>query len=149
MRKYDVPLDRHYEKTHHLWALQDAATGRVRVGIDAIGLESLGELAFVSLHDTDTRVSRGDAIGSLEAAKMTTSIAAPISGTIAARNNAVLRDPMLVNSDPYGDGWLLEIEPSRWDTEAALLVSGDAIAGWVAAETERLQAEPPLDSPLE
>jgi glycine cleavage system H protein len=86
-------------------------------------------------------VQRGEPLGSLEAAKMTTTIAAPVSGRIVARNAAVLADPLAVNRDPYAGGWLVEIEPSRWSQEAALLVSGEAIAPWAAAEARRLAAE--------
>ena len=138
---HHIPADRHYDGTHHLWAQHDETTGRVRIGVDAIGLDSLGELAYVSLQEEGRDVARGEPIGSLEAAKMTTSIASPVSGTIVARNDAALADPLEVNRDPYGFGWLVEIEPTQWPHDAAQLVSGDAIAPWAAAEIERLRAE--------
>ena len=84
----DVPPDRHYDEARHLWAQHDASTGNVRVGIDAIALESLGDLAYVALHEVGTAVTRGDTVGSLEAAKMTTTVVAPVSGTVIARNDA-------------------------------------------------------------
>ncbi len=133
-----VPRDRRYDADQHLWARHDAGTGRVRVGVDALGLESLGELAYVALHDLGTTVRRGEPIGSLEAAKMTSTIVAPVSGELVARNDAVLRDPLRVNGDPYGDGWLVEIAATRWEEEAAELLADDAIEPWVAAEVERL-----------
>jgi len=144
-RAFDVPGDRYYDKAQHLWALPDPASGRVRLGIDAIGLESLGELAYVSVPEVGTAVVRGAPLGTLEAAKMTTHIHAPVSGAIVARNDAALADPMLVNREPYGNGWLVEIEPSGWDVESAELVSGDAIPAWAAAEIERLGEESAVD----
>ena len=138
---YDLPTDRHYDRQSHLWACRDAETGRVRVGIDAIGLDALGELAYVALRDIGAAVERGAALGTLEAAKMTTSIAAPVAGEIVARNDAVLADPLTVNRDPYGAGWLVEIEPADWAADASALVGGDAIAGWAATERERLESE--------
>ena len=78
-RAFDVPHDRHYDRAHHLWARRDDGTGRVRIGVDAIGLESLGELAYVELREEGRVVTRGEPVGSLEAAKMTTTIAAPVS----------------------------------------------------------------------
>ena len=72
---------------------------------------------------------------------MTTTIASPVSGTIVARNRAVLADPLAVNRDPYGGGWLLEVEPSRWQEDAAELLCGEAIGPWAAAEIARLRAE--------
>ena len=133
-----VPRDRCYDAAQHLWARRDAESGRVRVGLDALGLESLGELAYVALHELGATVVRGEPIGSLEAAKMTSTIVAPVSGELVARNDAVLRDPLRVNGDPYGDGWLVEIEATRWEAEAALLIADDAIEPWVTAELERL-----------
>jgi glycine cleavage system H protein len=139
-RATNVPEDRHYDAANHLWASRDERTGRVRIGIDAIGLESLGELAYVALHAVGLRVARGEAVGSLEAAKTTTTIRSPLSGTIRARNAAVLQDPLAVNEDPYGRGWLFELEPVRWRQEASQLVSGAAIGPWAAAEVAKLRA---------
>lgn len=141
-RTYEVPRDRHYDGAHHLWVRKNDSGSRVRLGIDSLGLESLGELAYVSLREVGTSFARGEPVGSLEAAKMTGAIAAPIGGTIVLRNDDVLTDPMLVNEDPYERGWLIEIEPARWEAESAELISGGAIDPWVAAETERLRAEP-------
>ena len=138
---FDVPQDRHYDGVHHLWAQWDEASQRVRVGIDSMGLQSLGELAYVSLHEVGATVLRGEPIGTLEAAKMTTSIAAPVSGVVTKRNEAVLTDPLRVNTDPYGGGWLVEIDPTDWEQEASELVSGAGIPGWVATEAERFRSE--------
>ena len=140
-RGLHVPHDRCYDGAHHVWAQHDPQTGRVRVGIDAIGLESLGELAYVALQDVGCTIARGDTIGSLEAAKMTTTILAPAGGTIVARNPAVLADPTAVNRDPYGGGWLLELQPSDWPQDAAQLIGGGAIGAWAGAEIARRHAE--------
>ena len=144
-RPLDVPRDRCYERDRHLWLQRDEGSGRVRVGIDAIGLESLGELVYVTLRDVGTTVVRGESVGSLEAAKMTSAVLAPVGGTLIARNDAVLRDPRLANEDPYARGWLFELEPSAWEEEAAALVSGEAVAAWAAAEIGRLREETSAD----
>jgi len=136
-----VPRDRHYDRTHHLWALRDEGSRHVRIGMDSLGLSSLGDLAYVSLAEAGTRVQRGDPIGTLEAAKMATTIAAPVSGTIVRRNDEVLKDPLRVNAEPYGSGWLVEIDPGDWEREAMDLVSGAGIDEWAAAEAERLRSE--------
>ena len=70
-------------------------------------------------------------------------IAAPVTGTIVARNEEILRDPVLVNRDSYDTGWLIEIEPAMWEADAAELVSGDDLDGWIADEVARLDAEGP------
>lgn len=138
---FDVPLDRYYERVHHLWARMDEE-GCVRVGIDTIGLESLGELAYISLKPTGAAVARGESIGTLEAAKMTTIISAPCTGIVIRCNEEVLRDPLLVNEDPYDRGWLMDIKPSNWEAESAMLVTGGQIEAWVASEVERLGETP-------
>lgn len=140
-RAFDVPRDRHYDGAHHLWAKRDETSGRIRVGIDAIGLEALGELAYVAIEPVGSSIARGASVGTLEAAKMTTNIASPVTGTVVARNDELLANPMRVNDDPYGAGWLLEIEPAMWEADAAEMVSGDAVPAWAEAETRKLAAE--------
>ena len=142
---HQVPEDRHYDAAEHLWALRDAQTGRVRVGIDALGLEALGELSYIAIEQVGGQVLRGQAIGTLEAAKMTRTLTTPVSGTLVERNEEVLRDPLRVNADPYGEGWLAVIEPSSWEADALELLSGDAIAPWAEAERARLEAESAAD----
>ncbi|MFQ5504728.1 MAG: glycine cleavage system protein H [Planctomycetota bacterium] len=144
-RGFEVPEDRHYDGAQHLWALRSETSGRVRIGIDAIGLDSLGELAYVALREPGVRLARGESIGTLEAAKMTSNIVSPVSGTLVSRNEAVLEDPLLVNRAPYEAGWLVEMDPESWLEESERLVSGDAIASWVDAEVARFEREQRTD----
>ena len=137
---YEFPADRHYEASDHLWLRLDSAD-RLVVGIDRLGLEALGELAYVSFQEPGTRLKRGESFGTLEAAKMTTDIVAPVSGTLVECNESALSDPLRVNRDPYGDGWLVAIEPTHWEEESRSLVSGDAITAWVLSAVKRYRAE--------
>jgi len=127
-----------------MWTQLDSA-GKNMVGIDTLGLESLGDLAYISLQAAGMRVKRGESIGVLEAAKMTGDVIAPVSGTLMTRNKKVLRDPTLVNSDPYGEGWLVAIEPDNWEGEADELIHGPALSAWVEAEVERYRSEGWID----
>lgn len=124
-----------------MWVLKTEGVRAAAVGMDALGLASLGDLAFIVLNETGTEVKRGEPLGTLEAAKMTGEIIAPVSGVVAARNGAALGDPSSVNQDPYRAGWLVTLTPTAWDAEAAQLVSGEAIPAWVAAEIERYREE--------
>ncbi len=72
---------------------------------------------------------------------MTGDIIASVSGILIGRNESVLRDPSLVNRDPYDKGWVVSIDPTEWKKEAAALVSGDAIPVWVEAEVERYRKQ--------
>ena len=137
---YPFPDDRHYDRETHLWVQPEPDGASVRVGIDVLGLAALGDLAYVSLCAPGTSVRRGDPIGTLEAAKITGEILAPVSGIVRQRNDAAARDPSLVNGDPYGC-WLVTIEPAAWSAEAAALVAGPPLAAWVSAELARYRAE--------
>ena len=137
---FDTPEDRHYSREHNLW-VQRSEDGRVRVGADTFLLHSLGELAYLALFDPGMAVARGHSVGTLEAAKMTTSIAAPVSGIITAVNEAVLADPQLINRSPYADGWLIELDPTNWEVESPHLVTGDDIAEWAKESENRLAEE--------
>jgi len=134
---YEIPSDRSYDREHHMWAQYDPSSGQVTVGIDRLGLASLGDLAYVTLKAVGMSVKRGESMGTLEAAKMTGDLIAPISGVIVARNDKTVSDPSLVNQSPYVDGWMVVIKPSDWGTESAQLVSGDDLPAWIEAELKR------------
>lgn len=136
-----IPTDRWYDGEQHLWADPDLATSTIIIGMDALGLSALGDLAYITLRPAGTHVRRGEPVGTLEAAKMTGDLAAPISGVLIAGNPDVLRDPTLVNRDPYGAGWLFVLAPDDWATESASLLAGASLPGWIAAETERYRTQ--------
>jgi glycine cleavage system H protein len=130
---YALALDRAYQPDDHLW-VQQLEDGRVRVGLDSLGVETSGTLAQLAFAPTGTAVARGEPFGSLEAAKFVGPLTAPLSGTVAAHNEAALADPGLVERDPYGDGWLVELAPSALDGELELLRSGDDVRPWFEDE---------------
>lgn len=139
-----IPEDRYYLDEHHMWA-QPASDNRVVIGIDTLGLESLGDLAYVSLEKVGVEVKVGDSIGAIEAAKMTGDLISPVSGTIVKTNSDIVADPSIVNNDPYEAGWMVEIETNNWEAENTELISGDAIPNWVAKEMDRYRAEGWID----
>lgn len=141
---FELPLDRSYDALRHIWVQPTFDTGRVVVGIDTVGLEYIGDLAYIQCAPKGAHVRRGEPMGSLEAAKMTDILSAPISGQIIAVNEAVIKNPSLVNRDPYGTGWLAEIRPERWREESVQLVSGSRIAEYSQIETERLHSAKPV-----
>lgn len=142
---YHIPDDRYYDRDHHLWIQKDSTTNRGVVGLDTLGLAALGDLAYISLQAVGMSIKRGESMGMLEAAKMTNDLVAPASGILVDRNEAVLRNPQLVNSDPYGQGWLVTIELTDWENESASLVSGEMLPGWVATEIERYRSQGWID----
>ncbi len=112
------PEDVKYTAEHE-WARANGDT--VRVGITAFAQDALGDIVFVTLPEVGTQVQAGQALGEVESTKSVSDIYAPVSGTVAARNEALDSQPELVNSDPYGDGWMVEIAPSDTDSVAGLL----------------------------
>ena len=142
---YHIPSDRSYDRDHHMWAQYDPSSGQVTVGIDTLGLASLGDLAYVTLQDVGMSVKRGESMGTLEAAKMTGDLIAPVSGVIVARNDEVVSNPALVNESPYAEGWMVVIKPNDWDSESAQLVSGDDLPRWVESEIQRYRNQGWID----
>lgn len=142
---YFIPEDRHYARQTHMWVKYDASTGRALVGIDALGLAALGDLAYVTLPAAGTSVKRGKMLGSLEAAKMTGGLESPISGKVVARNDDAVHNPALVNQDPYSSGWLVSIQPDDWQSESQQLISGLELPAWVESELERYRDQGWID----
>lgn len=142
--QHHLPADRHYHPTNHIWAMgNNRADGApILVGIDAMLLDNLGELAYIDLKPIGTHLKVGDSMGTLEAAKMTAEIFAPVSGRVIKTNALILERPLLVNESPYEAGWMIALEPDSWESESATLISGSAIAPWAEQEARRFEELP-------
>ena len=101
----------------------------LRVGITDYAQEALGDIVFVTLPEVGTQVSAGQPCGEVESTKSVSDVYAPVSGVIVARNPALDAAPELINADPYGEGWLVEIEPSDSSPLADLLDAASYRAG--------------------
>ena len=105
-----IPEDLRYTAEHE-W-VRPVDDGRVRIGITDYAQEALGDVVFVSLPETGSTVSAGQAFGEVESTKSVSEIYAPVAGEVVARNEALQSRPELVNADPYGEGWIVEIAPA-------------------------------------
>ncbi len=132
---FPVDLARAYDPQTHLWVL-DLGGGRLRVGLDALGVETSGTLAAVAFIAGGTELARGEPFGSLEAAKFVGPFVAPVAGRLTAVNEAVLGDPSLVERDPYGAGWLVEFDTTGPIAPGTLVAGPDAVTAWFAATVE-------------
>jgi glycine cleavage system H protein len=103
----------------HEWVTTDGETHKV--GITDFAQDALGDIVYVQLPDVGAEVKAGESLGEIESTKSVSELYAPISGTIVARNEALGDAPDLVNTDPYGEGWLVEIRPSDASSAGALL----------------------------
>jgi glycine cleavage system H protein len=104
----EIPPDLRYTQDHE-WA-KVTQGNIVRVGITDFAQNSLGDIVFVSVHGLDSTVESGDTFGEVESTKSVSDLYAPVSGAVVTRNEALDEQPDLVNSDPYGAGWIAEIE---------------------------------------
>ncbi|MGW4460962.1 glycine cleavage system protein GcvH [Micromonospora sp. NBC_01796] len=104
-----IPEDLRYTAEHE-WVAGDGS-GSVRVGITHFAQDALGDIVYVQLPDEGATVEAGESLGEIESTKSVSEIYAPVSGTVVARNADLGDTPELINSDPYGAGWLLEIAP--------------------------------------
>ena len=121
-----TPENLRYTREHE-W-VDITADGRARFGITDHAQDALGDIVFVTLPAVGAEVSAGEPCGEVESTKSVSDIYAPVTGTVVARNDVVETSPETLNSDPYGEGWLAEVEVSDTATVEALL---DA-AGYLA-----------------
>jgi glycine cleavage system H protein len=133
---FAVALDRAYDPAGHFWVATAEEPGCLRIGLDALGVETSGTLAQLAFLPVGGEVKRGEPFGSLEAAKFVGPLTSPVSGTVTAHNKAVLSDPSLVERDPYGTGWLVEVAPADPAELDSLVQGAEVIPGWFAAEVE-------------
>ena len=106
------PEDLKYTVEHEWVRSPGERDGSVRVGITHFAQDALGDIVYVQLPDVGTDVEAGTAVGELESTKSVSDVYAPVTGTVVARNENLDGTPELVNTDPYGDGWLFEVTPS-------------------------------------
>ncbi|MFB6091282.1 MAG: glycine cleavage system protein GcvH [Halobellus sp.] len=106
---FEVPEDRKYLESHE-YATTDGDTATV--GITDFAQDELGDVVFVELPEAGDEIAQGEEFGVVESIKAVSDLYAPVSGTVTAVNEELFDRPELVNDDPYGDGWMLEVEVS-------------------------------------
>jgi glycine cleavage system H protein len=111
----NIPDDLHYSREHE-WVRLNGGTARV--GITDFAQDSLGDVVFVQLPDVGLDVMSGASVSEIESTKSVSEVYVPVSGVVAAVNDALNEQPELVNQDPYGEGWMFDItmsDPSEVD----------------------------------
>ncbi|MER0105741.1 MULTISPECIES: glycine cleavage system protein GcvH [unclassified Corynebacterium] len=108
----NLPQDFSYSEDHE-WvnAAKDAVEGKtVRIGITSVAADRLGEVVFAELPEVGDTVTAGDSCGEVESTKSVSDLFSPVTGTVKAVNDAVHDDYAVINNDPFGEGWLFEVE---------------------------------------
>ncbi|MBW0012357.1 glycine cleavage system protein GcvH [Mycobacterium sp.] len=126
----DIPADLRYTAEHE-W-VRRSGDDTVRVGITDFAQSALGDVVFVQLPDVGSELTAGESFGEVESTKSVSDLFAPVSGTVVAVNGDLEGGPQLVNSDPYGSGWLLDLrvpDVAELETSLSALLDAEAYRG--------------------
>ena len=126
------PTDRRYSKEHE-WVKADGASARI--GITDYAQEQLGDIVYVDLPSVGATIAQFEKMGEIESVKAVSDLFSPVSGEVIATNDAVVQKPELVNSDPHGDGWLLEVTLAD-ASELDKLLSAEDYDAFIANEAK-------------
>jgi glycine cleavage system H protein len=105
----------------HEWVATDAS-GPAGIGISAVAADALGDIVYVDLPEVGSTVSAGETCGEIESTKSVSDLYSPVTGEVVEINDGVLSDPALINSDPYGAGWLFKVAVTE---EGPLMSAGE------------------------
>lgn len=119
----NTPKELRYAKSHE-WIIMDE-DGMAKVGITDFAQEQMGDLTYVELPDVDDHFEAGDEVAVIESVKAASDIYAPVSGTVTHVNEQLTDAPELINSDPYGDGWIFRIRPDDLAEIDALMTADE------------------------
>jgi glycine cleavage system H protein len=122
-----IPDDLRYSPDH-LWVRVDGDRGVIRAGVTDFAQQSLGDVVDVTPPKPGEKITMGEACGEIESTKSVSDLIAPVTGTVRATNDNLADAPDLVNADPYGQGWLLDVEvdPSELTRQLSNLLSAHA-----------------------
>lgn len=129
-----LPDDLYYQPQDHLWVRVEG--NRVRIGLDQLALKSAQRIRHIGLKPPGRAMAKGKPFGSMESGKYVGPLKAPLAGKVAEINQAVVSNPALVTQDPYGEGWLIIMEPEDAGRDLAELMHGSALQGWLEKSVE-------------
>ena len=145
IKGYNMPDELFYHEEHS-WAKVEGT--KVTVGMTDMFQKEAGDIVFVDLPEEEDEVSQGETCGKIQSRKWIGKLVAPISGEITEINEEMEEDTSLINTDPYGEGWILVIEAEDEDelqAELKNLIHGDAVQGFVEQEIAKAEEEKAKD----
>lgn len=135
INKYLVDLDCYYDPENHFWIKIDGKMATI--GMSPLVQETNGSFVAIAFNQ-NPELGKGGSFGNIEAEKHVGPLISPVSGLISERNEKVIENPRLINTDPYGDGWLLKLHLNNFEMESGHLISGeDDIKNWFNAELKK------------
>jgi glycine cleavage system H protein len=126
----EIPKDLRYTKSHE-W-VRTLPDGSVEIGITDHAQHALGDMVFVEVPEAGRKLAAGDACAVVESVKAASDVYCPLAGEVLAGNAALATQPELINTDPYGQGWILRLKPAAGASSGALM-SSDAYQAEAAA----------------
>ncbi len=134
--KYDVDTGLYYDPKEHFWI--KITDYHACIGMSPLIQETSGAFVAIQMNALNATFKKGEAFGSIEAEKHVGPLKMPLSGNVTKVNEAVIDNPRLINYDPYGDGWLIEIELTNVANEMADLIYGEQnIIDWFRSELKK------------
>jgi len=137
---YNMPLELYYH-SEHTW-IREEDEGVLVIGMTELYLQNAGDTTYIDLPEEDDEVEQGETAGKIQSSKWVGKLVAPVSGEIIEVNEDLEDDFMILNQDPYGDGWIMKIAPSDWDEEKESLLFGiDDLTIFVEEEIRKLDID--------
>ncbi len=125
VKNCNLPDELYYGVENNVWVRKEA-DGTVTIGMTAYACALAGEVVAYTPKKVGRSVELNKSAATIESGKWVGPVKTPVSGEVAAINDAVTANPKSINADPYGNGWLVKLKPSNWDADAATLVTGAA-----------------------
>ena len=138
IKGYNMPDDLYYHEEHS-WARVDG--NRVTVGMTDFFQKEAGDIVFIDLPEEEDEVEQGEVCGKIQSRKWIGKLVAPVSGEIVEINEDLEDETGLINTDPYGEGWILVIEAGDLESELENLIQGDAVIEFIEKELKRAEEE--------
>jgi glycine cleavage system H protein len=134
--RYEVDTNLYYDPKNHFWI--NISDKYARIGMSPLIQETSGAFVAIQMNNPDMQLKKGDSFGTIEAEKHVGPLKIPLTGRITNINDKVIENPRLINYDPYGDGWLIEMELTNDDTELSHLIYGEKnVIQWFESELKK------------
>jgi len=129
----NIPEDLFYLTEKHVWARPESE-GLLTVGMSDVAQHLAGNILTLTAKKVGRSIPKGQSVATIESAKWVGPVPAPVSGEIVAVNEAVRSNPKILNSDPYGEGWIVRLKPANWEGEKGQLGGLDAYRAFIEKE---------------
>ncbi len=124
---YEVPEGLYYSKD---WMWVKIENGKARIGVTDYAQKQMREIVFAELPKAGDEVRRGEPFGTLESVKAVSDLISPLTGRVVEVNDRASESPEIINEDPYGEGWLILVEPANLEEDLKTLMSFEQAVEW-------------------